>query len=175
MSPEQLFSIANAVAVVSWVLLAILPGRRWVTEMLASRVVPAVFAGLYTGLIVSLVGRVEGGFSTLAGVALLFKDPWLLLAGWVHYLAFDLLIGTWEVRDAKERGIPRILVVPCLFLTFMFGPAGWLSYMALRAAVPGEPPIPNPLPAGSPGREIAVQVEPPTSRHRPVRRTCPAV
>ena len=132
MSPEQLFSVANTVAVISWVLLAVLPGRRWVTDVLTGRVVPAVFASLYIGLIVSRLGRTQGGFSTLAGVAALFTDPWLLLAGWVHYLAFDLLIGTWEVRDAHDRGIPRILVLPCLFLTFMFGPAGWLSYMALR-------------------------------------------
>ena len=134
MSPEQLFSIANTVAAVSWVLLAVLPVRRWVTDVLTGRVVPTVFAGLYIGLIVSRLGHAQGGFSTLAGVAALFTDPWLLLAGWVHYLAFDLLIGTWEVRDAQERGIPRIFVVPCLVLTFLFGPAGWLSYMTLRWA-----------------------------------------
>ena len=63
------------------------------------------------------------------------RNPWLLLAGWLHYLAFDLLIGTWEVRDARERGIPHVVVVPCLVLTFMLGPAGWLLYLALRFAV----------------------------------------
>ena len=134
MSPEQLFSIVNAVAVVSWLLLAILPRRRWTTEVVTGRVVPALFAVLYTGLIVSMLGRTEGGFSTLAGVAAFFTDPWLLLAGWVHYLAFDLLIGTWEVRDARKRGIPHVFVVPCLFLTFMFGPVGWLLYFTLRSA-----------------------------------------
>jgi hypothetical protein len=66
-------------------------------------------------------------------VTALFTNAWLLLAGWLHYLAFDLLIGTWEVRDAQERGIPHALVVPCLFLTFMFGPAGWLLYVTLRS------------------------------------------
>jgi len=29
----------------------------------------------------------------------------VLLAGWTHYLAFDLFIGGWEVRDAQRRGI----------------------------------------------------------------------
>ena len=74
MSPEQPFSIANAVAAVSWVLLAVLPGRRWVTGVVTGRAVPAVFAGLYIGLIASMPGRVQGGFSTLAGVALLFTN-----------------------------------------------------------------------------------------------------
>ena len=134
MSPEQLFSIANTIAAVSWVLLAVLPRRRWVTGTVTGTVVPALFAVLYIGLIVSTFGRAEGGFSTLAGVAALFTNSWMLLAGWVHYLAFDLLIGTWEVRDAQARGIPHLYVVPCLILTFLFGPAGWLLYVALRSA-----------------------------------------
>jgi len=102
--------------------------------VVTGRAVPALFAVLYIGLIVSTFGRVDGGFSTLAGVAVLFTNQWLLLAGWVHYLAFDLLVGTWEVQDAQARRIPHALVVPCLFVTFMFGPAGWLLYLALRAA-----------------------------------------
>lgn len=135
MTPEQLFSIANALAAVSWLLLLLLPRRRWVIDIVTSRVVPALFAVLYIGLVVTMFGRAEGGFSTLAGVATLFTNPWMLLAGWMHYLAFDLLIGTWEVRDAQARGIPHLLVVPCLILTFLFGPAGWLLYLAVRSAL----------------------------------------
>ena len=77
-------------------------------------------------------GRGDGGFGSLADVSALFQDPWTLLAGWIHYLAFDLLTGVWETRDAARRGVPHWLVVPCLFLTFMFGPAGWLLYMGVR-------------------------------------------
>lgn len=62
----------------------------------------------------------------------LFEDPYLLLAGWVHYLAFDLFIGSWEVRDAQRLRLPRLLVVPCLLLTFLFGPAGLLLYFTIR-------------------------------------------
>jgi Domain of unknown function (DUF4281) len=132
MSPEQIFTIANAIAALSWLLLAVLPRRRWVTDTVTGKAVPALFAVLYIPIVATTFGRAEGGFSTLDGVASLFTNPWMLLAGWVHYLAFDLLIGTWEARDAPERGIPHLLVVPCLFLTFMFGPAGWLLYMGLR-------------------------------------------
>ena len=60
----------------------------------------------------------------------------MLLAGWIHYLAFDLLIGTWETRDARERGLPHLLLVPCLVLTFLLGPAGWLLYMGVRLTKP---------------------------------------
>ena len=132
MSPQQVFSIANSVALVSWIMLAILPRRPWVTKAVTTKLVPGLFAILYTAIAVSLFWRSPGGFSTLSNVGVLFSNPWLLLAGWVHYLAFDLLTGTWEVEDARERGIPHLLVIPCLFLTFMFGPAGWLLYRVLR-------------------------------------------
>ena len=74
----------------------------------------------------------EGGFSTLAAVRTLFDNPWTLLAGWAHYLAFDLFIGGWQVRDAQRHGIRYVLIVPALVLTFLFGPAGWLLYMGIR-------------------------------------------
>ena len=57
----------------------------------------------------------------------------MLLAGWIHYLAFDLFIGGWETRDAVRNGIPHLLVIPCLLLTFMLGPIGLLAYFALRS------------------------------------------
>lgn len=132
MTPEQVFSLANLTAAIAWIALVILPRQRWVTGIVTSVVVPALFALVYIVIIATTFGRTPGGFSTLAGVAALFSHPWLLLAGWIHYLAFDLLIGTWEARDARERGVPHLLLVPCLFLTFMFGPAGWLLYMAVR-------------------------------------------
>lgn len=137
MTPEQLFSVANTLALVSWLALAALPRARWVARSLTAVWIPTLFAALYLGLIATNFASSDGGFATLDGVATLFRQPWLLLAGWVHYLAFDLLIGTWEVSDAQERGISHWLVVPCLALTFMFGPIGWLAYRGLTLVGPG--------------------------------------
>jgi hypothetical protein len=132
MTPERLFSVVNTLALLAWLLLAILPRRPWVTRIIAGTGVPALLAVVYVAVIVSQWFTSEGGFSTLADVALLFANPWLLLAGWVHYLCFDLLIGCWEVRDAQARGVPHAAVLPCLVLTFLFGPAGWLAYLGAR-------------------------------------------
>ena len=132
MSPEQLFGVLNLVAIVAWLLLAIFPGRPLITRTVAGAAVPGLFAAAYTAMIASSWGSSEGGFGSLDGVASLFANRWLLLAGWTHYLAFDLLVGVWEVRDSRERHIPHLLVVPCLALTFMFGPAGWLLYQLIR-------------------------------------------
>jgi len=134
MSPDQIFSIANIVATLAWILLAALPRRRWVADVVTSVVVPALLAVVYVAIVVTTFGSSPGGFSTLPAVATLFSNPWPLLAGWIHYLAFDLFVGSWEVRDARDRGVPHAFVLPCLALTFLFGPAGWLLYIAIRAA-----------------------------------------
>ena len=133
MSAEQIFSAANFVALCGWLLLIVLPGKKWVTHLLSGAAIPGVLAVVYIVIIVINLRGSEGGFSSLPNVALLFRNPWLLLAGWVHYLAFDLLIGCWEVRDARHRGIPHWFVVPCLIPTFLLGPAGWLMYLGVRS------------------------------------------
>src|SRR5262249_14967703 len=137
MTPNQIFSIMNAVALTAWILLAVLPRQRWIAARLTAFIVPAFFAVAYVAMIAANIGRSSGGFSTLPAVATLFSNPWLLLAGWIHYLAFDLFVGSWEVRDARERGIPHLAVLPCLALTFLFGPAGWLLYTGVRLAFAG--------------------------------------
>ncbi len=134
MTPELVFSVANALAALSWLLLIVLPRRASVARGMASFGVPVVLALVYVALIATRWAGSAGGFSTLADVAELFSNPWLLLAGWVHYLCFDLLIGYWQTRDAADRGIPHVFVVPCLVLTFLFGPAGWLLYQGIRSA-----------------------------------------
>lgn len=131
---NTIFSIVNLLALVGWVLLAALPGRRW-AERVSAWVVPGALAASYVAIIAGSWGRSPGGFSSLADVALLFENPWLLLAGWIHYLAFDLLIGGWIVRDAQQRRLSHAWVLPSLVLTFLFGPAGWLSYLGLRLAL----------------------------------------
>lgn len=132
MTAELIFSIANVLSVLCWILLAVLPNRRWVTDVVTGKAAPGLFAAAYIAIVIAVFPRAEGSFSTLTGVMELFANPWLLLAGWLHYLAFDLLIGTWEARDSIERAVPRWLLVSCLFLTLMFGPMGWTIYMVVR-------------------------------------------
>jgi hypothetical protein len=131
---NQAFSIVNMIALAAWILLALMPRRRWVGTLTGSAV-PVLLAIVYVVVIVTHIKGSPGGFSSLPDVAALFQNPWLLLAGWTHYLVFDLLIGNWEVRDAQSHGLSYLVVVPCLALTFLFGPAGWLLYVALRTGL----------------------------------------
>lgn len=136
MTPDLVFSILNAVALVGWILLAVAPRRRW-AHLLVPTAVPLGLAAVYAAIVAAVWADSKGGFSTLADVATLFLNPWMLLAGWTHYLAFDLLVGGWEARDAAERRVPYLFLLPCLILTFLFGPAGWLLYLGGRTAFTG--------------------------------------
>jgi hypothetical protein len=132
---ETIFRVANLLVVPGWLLLTVTPRWRWGARLVGPVVIPAVLALGYVALVAARFGRGSGGFGSLAAVAALFADPYVLLAGWIHYLAFDLFVGSWEVRDAQRLGIPHLAVVPCLALTFLFGPTGLLSYLVVRSAV----------------------------------------
>ena len=139
MTPNQAFDILNLIAIAAWVLLMLSPRLpRW-TSTITGAAVPGLFATVYTAIVITRWAGSDGGFSSLPDVAALFSNPWILLAGWTHYLAFDLLVGNWEMHDAQRRGVPYILVLPCLVLTFLFGPAGWLLYGIVRSTRGAEP------------------------------------
>lgn len=133
MNPEVLFSISNTVAMLGWLLLIVAPRWQWTKHLVFSGAFILLFATEYTLLILIFFGETEGGFSALSQVAQLFENPWALLAGWVHYLAFDLFVGSWEVSNAQKMGINHFLVIPCLLLTFFFGPIGLLLYLTIRS------------------------------------------
>jgi hypothetical protein len=118
-----------------WLLLVLLPRWKWTARLVCPVVIPLLLALVYLWLVATSFGRTPGDFGSLEGVSQLFQNRWVLLAGWIHYLAFDLFVGAWEVRDAQRTGIHHLLVVPCLALTFLLGPTGLLLYFALRAAL----------------------------------------
>jgi hypothetical protein len=133
MDVEQLFSMAGLLAMAGWLILVILP-RRPLATLVGGVIVPLILSVGYLILIAQNLRGAEGGFGSLADVASLFQKQELLLAGWIHYLAFDLFIGGWEIRDSQEHGFPHLVMIPCLLMTFMLGPIGLLFYFAIRTA-----------------------------------------
>lgn len=130
---EVLFSVASTLVLPVWIALAVAPTHPW-TQRLAACGVPALLSIAYVALLVGGLREPDaaGGFGSLDEVAALFANRQSLLAGWIHYLAFDLLVGAWEARDAERIGLARWVLVPCLALTFSVGPAGWALYALAR-------------------------------------------
>lgn len=132
MSPDSLFQLANPLALLGWLVLLASPLAPRAAQAISATAIPLLLALAYTGLILAFWWGAPGGFGTLPEVQALFTHPQIALAGWVHYLAFDLFLGAWEVRTARADAIPHWAVIPCLFLTFVFGPAGLLAFAILR-------------------------------------------
>ena len=135
MSLETIFSLCSGLAMIGWLGLVVVPKSEVTRHVYPSVVTPVMLGLVYTYLMVSFQGEApaEGGFGTLEAVKALFGVDALLLAGWIHYLAFDLFVGAWIVRDSQTHQINHFLILPCLFLTLMAGPLGLMLYLGLRA------------------------------------------
>jgi len=138
-SPEAVFQAGSALAGLGWLALALSPaGARWtpLARRFAGRWVPLILAVVYVALF-ARHGMGDGGYGSLAEVQRLLAVPGLLAAGWLHYLAFDLFVGAWISERAAALGLPHWALLPLLALTFLFGPAGLLTWAVLRAALAG--------------------------------------
>lgn len=127
MNAKLLFPYANYLAMLGWIFLIFIPKWRF-TKYLSGIVIMLMIALLYVYLMISSWGATDGGFASLEEVRLLFENDKSLLAGWVHYLAFDLFLGTWLLHHAQKQSINHFFIIPSLILTFMAGPAGVLLY-----------------------------------------------
>lgn len=130
---DEIYQWANQLALLPWLLMMIAPNWKWTKKIALGLFLPALFALAYLILFI-LYFKVDSfsEFSTLDGVLALFSQKEAVLVGWLHYLAFDLLVGTWEYADSKKSGIPHLLLVPCLVFTLMAGPVGFLMYLGVR-------------------------------------------
>ena len=131
---NPLFSVMNSAALLGWAVLILAP-RGWRTLSLLPRyAVPGAISVVYVALIGAYFASASGGFGSIAEVRRLFESDPVLVAGWGHYLAFDLLIGTMLADRLDRAGVGRLLQAPVLLMTFMFGPAGWLIGLVTEGA-----------------------------------------
>lgn len=132
---DSLLTVANAAVLPGWLLLLVAPRWKFSARLISGILIPGLLAVAYAWLVSLGWGDADGDMDTIMGIRSFFETPEILVAGWIHYLAFDLFIGSWQVREAQRVGMPHWAVVPCLLLTMMFGPAGLLLFLVLRGAV----------------------------------------
>jgi len=135
MDASTLFLICNTAVLPFWALLVFAPGWEWTRRLVHSALVPAALSCVYAAALAIAETPPDANFGSLAGVMALFSVPEAVLAGWVHYLVFDLFVGAWEVRDARRCGIPHLAIVPAVLLTLGLGPLGLTLYLAIRASL----------------------------------------
>jgi hypothetical protein len=134
LTPELVFSGANSVALLAWLALVSSPASAsWspTVRQVTGRILPLAFALTYGALLLA-AEPTGGNFNSLAGVQRIFSSPYALTAGWVHYLAFDLFVGSWIAERSAALQLPHWQVLPTLALTFVFGPLGYAAFICLR-------------------------------------------
>ena len=134
MSPSDVFSLANMMALPMWLLMILLPKWKITRILIDYKVIPILLSVLYAFYIISsMAGGTTMDFGSLESVMQLFTVESAVLAGWIHYLAFDLLVGMWVLDQNQKLNIHPVIIAPCLLGCFMFGPIGFLLFMIVKA------------------------------------------
>ena len=126
MTPEILFSYASTVAMIGWVLLVLGPRQFAWFNVIPLWIIPTGLSAVYTALIFSRFASSGGGFDSLENVMILMSNQWVMLAGWVHFLAFDLFVGAFMAARMDRIGVSRLVQASILGTIFMLGPLGFL-------------------------------------------------
>ena len=133
MTADNFYWYASVLIFVPWGLMIFAPRWRF-TEPVAfgSALFLSLAAAWFTFSYLGN-GNEDGSLLSLEGLKNLFRSKSMILTGWFNYLSFTLLVGVWQVHDARQEKIPHVAVVPGLLLTLLAGPAGLLVYLAIRA------------------------------------------
>ncbi len=145
LDPHIAFKIAGMAAMLGWLalLVSLFVGRaRQPAWTLARWIIPGLIGLAYMALFWSSWGNTPGGgFGSVREVRALFANDHALAAGWLHYLAFDLFVGSWIAELGLKARIPALLLIPCLLFTFLLGPTGLVLFLILRAAFQRRTPM----------------------------------
>ena len=68
----------------------------------------------------------------LDSVLELFSDKSFLITFWIHFIAINLFIGGWIVKDSQKFQINKILLFFPLLTTYLIGPLGLFLYWLIR-------------------------------------------
>ena len=145
---NNLYWMANLWALCGWLVLLfyfVLPVR---VVRFAGIFMPLGLALAYLCAVFIALPFFSGGFGSLESLSQLYQHPVAVLVGWIHYLAFDLFVGGWQVRRAQSIRLPVVVVVPCLLLTLVFGPIGLLVFYAVQKWWPSNDQVCDPPDVG---------------------------
>ena len=133
MSNETIFQIVNTAVLPMWLMLLLAPNNNVTKWLIKIPLVPLILAVCYVILIIPGLSQANpDDFQTLKGLTKLFATEDAVLAGWIHYLVFDLAVGMWLVVQNRTVKLHKWLMFPILLFTFMMGPAGFLLFHLIK-------------------------------------------
>ena len=135
---ETIYLWLNFGVIPIWLVLIFFPNSKLNKIFLTSIFLPLIFGLIYVYIFYQLMLLNEdildylSIYSGLDELADLFTNELFLLIFWVHFLAINLFLGSWDSRDALKYSIPKIFSAISLILIYFTGPIGLIVYWILR-------------------------------------------
>lgn len=136
---DTIFNIINIIPLPVWLLMIFAPKSNITHKIVKSNITSIIIAIIF--VILNIVYSTNDtdvfditGFFSFDTIAYVFTKKSIVLICWVHYLAFDLLIGSWIFLDNfnNNNQVHHLLMILCFILTYTFGPSGFLLYIIVK-------------------------------------------
>ena len=144
---EQIFTYFTIETLYMWINLGVLPfwfilivfPQSHLSRIFVTSIFPFfVLSGVYIFILYKsyLIGYdFDGNFSLYLGLSelsRLFEDHLYIMIFWTHFIAINLFIGGWIVKDSQKFAINKVLMAVPLIVTYLIGPLGLILYWIIR-------------------------------------------
>ena len=135
---ETLYMWINLGVLPFWFILIIFP-QSHLSRIFVTSIFPFfILGGVYIFILYKsyLTGYdFDGNFTLYLGLSelsRLFEDHLYIMIFWTHFIAINLFIGGWIVKDSQKFSINKVLLAIPLIVTYLIGPIGLFLYWIIR-------------------------------------------
>ena len=135
---ETLYMWINLGVLPFWFILIVFP-QSHLSRIFVTSIFPFfILSGVYIFILYKsyLIGYdFDGNFSLYLGLSelsRLFEDHLYIMVSWTHFIAINLFIGGWIVKDSQKFSINKVLMAVPLIVTYLIGPIGLFLYWIIR-------------------------------------------
>ncbi|WP_440907744.1 ABA4-like family protein [Candidatus Pelagibacter sp.] len=144
---EQIYTYFTIETLYMWINLGVLPfwfiliafPQSHLSRIFVTSIFPFfILSGVYIFILYKsyLIGYdFDGNFSLYLGLSelsRLFEDHLYIMIFWTHFIAINLFIGGWIVKDSQKFSINKVLMAVPLIVTYLIGPIGLILYWIIR-------------------------------------------
>ena len=144
---EQIYTYFTIETLYMWINLGILPfwfilimfPQSHLSRIFVTSIFPfLILSGVYIFILYKsyLTGYdFDGNFTLYLGLSelsRLFEDHLYIMIFWTHFVAINLFIGGWIVKDSQKFSINKVLMAVPLIMTYLIGPIGLFLYWIIR-------------------------------------------
>ena len=134
---ETLYMWINLGVLPFWFILIVFP-QSHLSRIFVTSIFPFfILGGVYIFILYKsyLIGYdFDGNFSLYLGLnelSRLFEDHLYIMILWTHFIAINLFIGGWIVKDSQKFSINKVLMAVPLIVTYLIGPIGLFLYLRI--------------------------------------------